>query len=116
MDRIAGTHTTSATTTLLFYHLFHNPELMREVEHEITGNLNPLSGAKPAFSITEIDASLPLLKKCMRENFRITPVFTMPLARRVTAPEGIVIADQHIPQGVSVTPSSSLSFLQTQTK
>ncbi|KAM0818901.1 hypothetical protein AB5N19_04714 [Seiridium cardinale] len=26
--RIAGTHTTSATTSLLFYHLLHAPEIM----------------------------------------------------------------------------------------
>lgn len=105
MYRIAGTHTTSATTTLLFYHLLHNPNLMAELEHEVAGNLNPLSDTtKPAYSVAEIDASLPFLKKCMRENFRITPVFTMPLARRVLAPEGVMIGGQHIPQGVSFPP------------
>lgn len=37
----------------------------------------------------------------MKENFRVTPVFTMPLARRVLKPEGIIIAGNHIPYGVS---------------
>lgn len=38
----------------------------------------------------------------MKENFRINPVFTMPLARRVTAKEGIIIDGEHIPQGISI--------------
>lgn len=37
----------------------------------------------------------------MKENFRVTPVFTMPLARRVLVPGGTTIAGNHIPQGVS---------------
>lgn len=47
-------------------------------------------------------ASDKSLLRCVRENFRLTPVFTMPLARRVMAPEGVIIAGRHIPQGVSL--------------
>ncbi|KAJ5019181.1 cytochrome p450 monooxygenase [Colletotrichum sp. SAR 10_99] len=57
---------------------------------------------KAAYSVTEVENSLPFLRACVKENFRLTPVFTMPLARRVTAPEGIVVAGRHIKQGTSV--------------
>ncbi|KAI1614678.1 putative benzoate 4-monooxygenase cytochrome P450 [Exophiala viscosa] len=99
---IAGTHTTSATTTLLFYHLLHNPGLMDKCVSEVDANLPPLERGQEAYPLTVAEASLPYLKNCIKENFRVTPVFTMPLARRVMSPEGVVIAGQHIPQGTSV--------------
>jgi cytochrome P450 len=98
---IAGTHTTSATTALLFYHLLHAPELMAQCVAEIDTNLPSLEIDQPAYSVTVAERSVPYLRNCIKENFRITPVFTMPLARRVMAPEGITISGQHIPQGVS---------------
>ncbi|KIX92184.1 uncharacterized protein Z520_12065 [Fonsecaea multimorphosa CBS 102226] len=99
---IAGTHTTSATATLLFYHLLHNPGTMNQCVAEVDENLPPLTPGQDAYSVTVAEASLPYLKNCIKENFRITPVFTMPLARRVMSPEGIVVAGQHIPKGTSV--------------
>ncbi|OQV02390.1 hypothetical protein CLAIMM_07595 [Cladophialophora immunda] len=99
---IAGTHTTSATTSLLFYHLLHNPGQMDKCVAEIDANLPSLEAGQEAYSVTVAEASLPYLKNCIKENFRITPVFTMPLARRVMSPEGIVIAGEHILQGTSV--------------
>ncbi|KAI0974698.1 cytochrome P450 [Xylaria arbuscula] len=99
---IAGTHTTSATTSLLFYHLLHAPEEMKKCVDEVDSQLTPLSEDKPAYSVAEVESSLPYLRQCIKENFRITPVFTMPLARRVTAPEGVVIAGRHIKQGTSI--------------
>lgn len=99
-DSIAGTHTTSATTTLLFWNLLHNPDAMDRCVGEVVDKLPDLSSDKVAYSVTEVEASLPFLRQCVRENFRITPVFTMPLPRRVMAPEGIVIAGEHIAQGV----------------
>ncbi|CAK7201023.1 hypothetical protein SEUCBS139899_003724 [Sporothrix eucalyptigena] len=112
---IAGTHTTSATTSLLMYHLLHYPETMRKVVAELDEKLPPLgemvgdekegqnsSTGRAAYSVTEAEASLPYLKLCVRENFRLTPVFTMPLARRVMAPEGVVVGGQHFPQGTSL--------------
>lgn len=100
-NSIAGTHTTSATTTLLFWNLLHNPEAMERCVNEVRGKLPNLGSDKVAYSVTEVEASLPFLRQCVRENFRTTPVFTMPLPRRVMAPEGIVIAEEHIEQGVS---------------
>lgn len=105
---IAGTHTTSATTSLLLYHLLHNPGTMERCVAEVDANLLPLGVGEEAYSVTVAEASLPYLKNCVKENFRVTPVFTMPLARRVMSSEGTVIAGQHIPQGVSTyDPSSS---------
>ncbi|RDH36959.1 benzoate 4-monooxygenase cytochrome P450 [Aspergillus welwitschiae] len=99
---IAGTHTTSATTTLLFYHLLHNPRYMEECVKEIETNLPHLTYGETAYSVSAAEAALPFLRNCIRENFRITPVFTMPLARRVMSPTGVMIDGQHIPQGTSI--------------
>lgn len=101
LSSIAGTHTTSATTTLLFHHLLHNPNLMHRCVTEIDENLHSLQPNENAYSVTDAEGSLPFLRNCMKENFRITPVFTMPLARRVLKPEGVVIAGNHVPYKVS---------------
>ncbi|KAJ6028573.1 hypothetical protein N7540_004149 [Penicillium herquei] len=99
---IAGTHTTSATTTLLFYHLLHHPDLMAKCIAEIDANLPVLQSHESAYSVTFAEQSLPYLRNCMKENFRLTPVFTMPLARRVMAPGGTTIAGNHIPFKTSI--------------
>jgi cytochrome P450 len=101
LSSIAGTHTTSATTSLLFYHLLQSPKAMEKCLAEIDAQLPPLSDDRPAFSLTEVETSLPYLRQCVKENFRITPVFTMPLARRVINPDGVTIGGEHIPKGVS---------------
>ncbi|KAM5343984.1 hypothetical protein ACJ41O_012521 [Fusarium nematophilum] len=98
---IAGTHTTSATTTLLFYNLLHNPDALQKCVEEIDEKLAPLDD-RAAYSVTEVENSLPFLRTCVRENFRLTPVFSMPLERRVTDPEGIIVAGRHVKQGMSV--------------
>ncbi|KAE8359468.1 cytochrome P450 [Aspergillus caelatus] len=87
-----GTHTTSATFTLLFYHLLHNPEFMRNCVEEIDSNLPSLGPTETAYSIVAAEASLPFLRNCIRDNFRITLVFTMPLARRI----GMTVANTNI--------------------
>ncbi|EMC95507.1 hypothetical protein BAUCODRAFT_111049 [Baudoinia panamericana UAMH 10762] len=99
---IAGTHTTSATTTLLFYHLLHAPDIMAQCVSELDANLPDLTADQPAYSGSIAESSLPFLKQCVRENFRITPVFTMPLARRVVDPAGATIGAEHYPQGTSL--------------
>ncbi|KAL3490374.1 cytochrome P450 [Aspergillus germanicus] len=99
---IAGTHTTSATTTLLFYHLLHNPEWMQQCVAEVDANLPRLNLEEAAYPVSAAESSLPLLRNCMRENFRITPVFTMPLARRVTNPAGVTIDGEWFPKGTSL--------------
>lgn len=74
---------------------------MAKCVEEIDTNLPPLSPQRSAYSVSDVESSLTYLRQCVRENFRITPVFTMPLARRVMPPEGVVIAGRHIPRGVS---------------
>ena len=73
---------------------------MAKCVEEIDAKLPPLSEEVPAYSVTDVETHLPYLRQCVRENFRVTPVFTMPLARRVMAPEGVMIAGEHIKQGV----------------
>lgn len=89
-----------ATTTLLFWNLLHNPSTLTECMNEIISNLPPLQADEAAYPVTNLEASLPFLRNCMKENYRQTPVFSMPLARRVTSPEGLTIAGNHFPQGV----------------
>ena len=98
---IAGTHTTSATTSLLLYHLLHNPNHLQTVVSELDGTLSDLQPEQEAYPVSTLEASLPFTRNCIKENFRLTPVFTMPLARRITQPHGVVIADRYLPQGVS---------------
>jgi len=87
---------------LLFYQLLHNPDILSELVAEIDTQLPPLAQDEPSHSISLLEASLPYLRNCIKENFRINPVFTMPLARRITAEEGIVIDGEHIKQGTSI--------------
>jgi len=75
---------------------------MENCVSEIDANLPPLEMGQEAYPVTVVEASLPYLKDCIKENFRVTPVFTMPLARRVMSAEGVFIAGEHIPQGVSL--------------
>lgn len=67
---------------------------------EIDNNLPALQPEENAYSVTLVESSLPFLRNCLKENFRITPVFTMPLARRVLIPGGLTIVGHHIPQYV----------------
>ncbi|KAF2020168.1 putative benzoate 4-monooxygenase cytochrome P450 [Aaosphaeria arxii CBS 175.79] len=99
---IAGTHTTTATTALLFWNLLHNPKYMNECVKEIDARFHTLEDSQSAYSIAQVEGSLSFLRKCVKENFRITPVFTMPLERRVTAAEGVSISGHHFPQGTSL--------------
>lgn len=74
---------------------------MSDAVAEVDANLPPLTKGHSIYSMAEAEASLPFMRKCVRENFRVTPVFTMPLERCVTAPEGVSISGCHFPQGVS---------------
>ena len=99
---IAGTHTTSASAGLLFWNLLHSPESLSKCVAEIDSNLPALGDGQGAYPIMIAESSTPFLKQCIKENFRITPVFTMPLARRVMDPAGVVIGGYQFPQGVSL--------------
>jgi len=91
-----------ATTTLLFWNLLHNPDCLTKCVDELDRSLPAPSSIEAAYPITNLEASLPYLRNCTKENYRLTPVFTMPLARQVTSPAGITIAGQNFPQGTSI--------------
>lgn len=81
--------------------------MLAKLVAELDESLPPLLPDEVSHPITVLEASLPYLRNCIKENFRINPVFTMPLARRIMAKEGVVIDGEHIKQGVSVLSLSS---------
>ena len=97
---VAGSHSTSGTLTLLFWHLLQNPDVLATVQAEIESTLPPLAENQIAYPIQGLELSLNYLMACVRENFRINPVFTMPLWRRVGRPDGLQIGEHYIPHGV----------------
>jgi hypothetical protein len=77
---------------------------MQQCVAEVDVNLPRLNPKEAAYPVSTAESSLPFLRNCMRENFRITPVFTMPLARRVTDPAGVTIDGEWFPRGVCRSP------------
>jgi benzoate 4-monooxygenase len=100
-NSVAGSHTTSGTLTLLFWHLLHHPEILKKVEREISETCGPLGQDQISYPIGGLEATLQYTMACISENFRMNPVFTMNLWRRVHSREGAVIAGHHVPYGVS---------------
>lgn len=98
---MAGSHSTSGTLTLLLWHLTHNPSILATVTQELHEKLPPLHDNKISYPIEGLESILSYTMACVRENFRMNPVFNMPLWRRVGYPGGIEIAGHHIPEGVS---------------
>lgn len=74
---------------------------MKQLTEEVDQCLPPLADLGGTYPITLLESSLPYMRDYIKENFRDTPVFTMPLARYVTALEGMSIDGHFIPQGVS---------------
>lgn len=80
---VAGSHTTSGTLTLLFYHLLHSPKVAAHLTKELDDQLELLDEGS-SYIYQNLDSTLPYAHACIQENYRITPVFTMPLPRMVT--------------------------------
>ncbi|KAH8820178.1 cytochrome P450 [Xylogone sp. PMI_703] len=100
---VAGSHTTSATLGFLFYHLMHNRYVAEKLTAELQANLSLYEDGGKQVSYAGIKSKLPYTMACIKENFRITAVFNMPLPRLVTDPKGVDISGYHIPQGTSVS-------------
>ncbi|KAF5227131.1 hypothetical protein FANTH_14857 [Fusarium anthophilum] len=100
---VAGSHTTAGTLTLLFSHLLQNPSVLDEVIKEIDSNLSDIS--TPVMPFKSLEERLPFTMACINENFRINPVFTMPLPRKVMTPGGIFIDGHAVPENVSQSDS-----------
>jgi len=98
--RIAGGHTTSSTLTLLFFHLLHNPQILEKLLDELDRELPLLSATEIPYTMSQLETNLVYEMACVRENFRLTPVFTMALPRVVTQLEGIDIDGFHVPYKV----------------
>ncbi|KAH6699707.1 putative cytochrome P450 [Leptodontidium sp. 2 PMI_412] len=99
---VAGSHSTSGTLTLLLWHLLHNPDILANVVQEVDETLGPLPRGKIAYPVKGLDARLTYLSACIRENFRINPVFSMNLWRRVHSVDGVQIGDHMVPHGTNV--------------
>ncbi|KAH8807787.1 cytochrome P450 [Xylogone sp. PMI_703] len=98
---VAGSHTTSGTLTLLFYHLLHHPEVYQRLKEELDQKLEYcLDGS---YSFTGLESKLPYTMACIRENFRLTPVFTMPLTRTVVPENGIEVDGCLLPRGTNAS-------------
>lgn len=98
---MAGSHSTSSTLTLLFWRLLHNPDILAIVVQELDETLGPVPQDKIAYPIKGLEARLTYLSACIRENFRINPVFSMNLWRQVHSVNGAQIGDHMVPRGVS---------------
>ena len=100
LNSVAGSHTTSGTLTLLFAHLLQNRDILSKVVDELDISLEDVdAGLVP---INGLEAKLPYTMACINENFRLNPVFTMPLPRKVNTPGGAEIAGRVIPEGTTV--------------
>lgn len=98
---VAGSHTTSGTLSLFFAHSLRKPEVMAQLLKELESTIGPPSGkGRKTHAVTGLEDSLPFLMACIRENFRMTPVFTMPLWRKVTQSEGFAVGDIVLPPHV----------------
>ncbi|RBR10362.1 hypothetical protein FVER53590_12478 [Fusarium verticillioides] len=93
---VAGSHTTSGTLTLLFSHLLKNTEMLNKVIEQLDSNLSSHTGQVIPFAALEKD--IPYTMACVHENFRINPVFTMPLPRKIMTLGGFTIQGQQVPQ------------------
>ncbi|KAF2105145.1 cytochrome P450 [Rhizodiscina lignyota] len=100
---IAGAHTTSATVGFLFYHLMHNHDAAKKLAAELSDNLPLYQEGGNMVLYAGIESKLPYTMSCIKENFRISAVFNMPMPRLVTDPKGVEICGRHIPQGTSVS-------------
>jgi cytochrome P450 len=102
---IAGAHTTAGSLGFLLYHILHNPEVHKKVVDEALQEL-PYKAAG-SYDYTGLESRLPYLTACIREGFRMSPVFTMLLPRVVVPEDGIEIDGHLLPRGVSDKPPPS---------
>lgn len=104
----AGIHPPAATMSMLFWNLLHHPEVMERATAEISQRLPPMTADRPAYSSSDVEQHLPYFRSCVKESFRNTPVFTMPLERRVVD-DSTFLNGRKIPKGVSGFPFPLLS-------
>lgn len=105
--RFAAIHPPSASMNCLLWNLLHNPEHMDQAVIELDKAMPAMTSHRAAYTQSEVDQNLPWLKACIKESFRITPAFTMPLTRRIVT-DGIVLNEKETPKGVRACASNKL--------
>lgn len=79
----------------------HNRYAAEKLTAELCANLPSYHEGGSTVPYAGVESKLPYTMACIRENFRITAVFDMPLPRLVTHPKGVEISGHYVPQGVS---------------
>jgi cytochrome P450 len=93
---VAGSETTSTCITAIIRELARYPEKQERLAREVCGRF----ATADEITVSAIK-SLPFLNACIDEGLRLCP--PAPLGpRRVTPPEGAIIAGQFIPGKVSI--------------
>ncbi|EXJ71388.1 uncharacterized protein A1O5_05195 [Cladophialophora psammophila CBS 110553] len=90
---VAGSDTTAATLTHLFYHLVKEPAHIETLRQELA----PLKGE---FNFTSLQ-KLPFLNALINETLRLHPPVPSG-TQRMTPPEGIQLGNTYIPGGVNI--------------
>ena len=93
---VAGSDTTAATLTFLFYFITREPSVQTRLREEVL----PFTDANGDAKQTDLQ-DLPYLNGCINENLRLQPLLPATL-RRVTPPEGIHVGNIHIPGNMIV--------------
>lgn len=101
LNSVAGSHTTSATLTIIFYHLLKNQFVLAKIVKELDGLDHETNG--DIYDFSGLEAKLPYTTACIREGFRIDPIGAFPTPRCVMNPEGLDVGGTRIPQGVSIS-------------
>lgn len=102
---MAGSETTATTLSAATYYLTTHPEILAKVQREIRNTFTNedeigLDSKKP----------LPYLQAVIEESLRLFPPAPLPSAR-VIRRTGEIVADTHIPAGVSAcAPPIAFSF------
>lgn len=90
---VAGSDTTAATFTYMFYHLAQNPECVKKLREE----LDPLTQGE--WQEKDIRGA-QYLNGCINEALRLHPPVPSGV-NRLTPPEGLTVGDVHIPGNVT---------------
>ena len=93
---VAGSDTTAATLTFLFYFLTRDRSIQKRLREELL----PFVDANGDTNPTDLQ-DLPYLNGCLNETFRLQPLLPATL-RRITPPDGIQVGDVHIPGNMVV--------------
>jgi cytochrome P450 len=91
-----GSDTTASTLTHIFYHLAQNPQHVDRLRLEICSRIDPSDGIVP-MKLQDLD----YLNGIINETLRLHPPVPTAIPR-LTPPEGIQIADVHIPGDITV--------------